>query len=48
MDGSLQILKILGKMCDELEEERGRTEEVREKEKNKGARVDGGFMYDDL
>ena len=35
-------------MCDELEEERGRTEEERGKGKNRMARVDEGFMYVDL
>ena len=30
-------MKILGKMCDELEEERGRTEEERGKGKNRAS-----------
>ena len=37
MDGGLQILKNFGQICDELEEERGRTEEVRGKGKNKAS-----------
>jgi len=38
----------LGKICEELEEERGRTEEVRGKGKNRVAGVHEGFMYVNL
>ena len=37
-----------GQNFEELEEERGRTEEVRGKGKNRVAQVDEGFMYVDL